>query len=214
MFFSLWRPADFDDLVGRARTGDPEAFASLFERARPTIVERITPRLKRLRGLAQRFDIEDVWSTVLCRGWAHFGQWDGGDERGFVNWLTRIALNHTNSLCRYWLAAKRGGDHGAPAASPSAEWAWWQNVPGNQPTPSADMKQNEEAARVRAAIERLPAELARAIELYRRGHTHKQIAAELGVSRGVLRRRLENAKNRLRKLLTLPDGPDTEARRD
>lgn len=106
--------ADLADLVERARTGSPEAFAALYERLAGQVAGYL-----RSRGVP---DVEDATSEVFLAVFTGLGRF-AGDGDGFRAWVFTIA--HRRSVDR-WRRAGRGPaleplDDAPPTLVPSAE---------------------------------------------------------------------------------------------
>lgn len=81
----------FDDVLGRARSGDGQAFAELWRDAHPMLLRY----LRVTAGVAA----EDVASHAWIRVIESLGSFTG-DEPGFRRWLVTIARNHHLDLLR------------------------------------------------------------------------------------------------------------------
>ena len=74
------------DLVNRARAGDPQAFAGLYD----AYVERVS-RFVYFR-IADRADMEDLVSQVFLKAWENLDRYKTGSSP-FIAWLYTIARN-------------------------------------------------------------------------------------------------------------------------
>jgi RNA polymerase sigma-70 factor (ECF subfamily) len=80
-------PPTDDELVAATLAGDETAFAELFNRHR-RMVAGIGGRFFR-----RREQIEEIIQVSFCRAYLALIQFEGGQERSFVAWLKRIAVN-------------------------------------------------------------------------------------------------------------------------
>jgi RNA polymerase sigma-70 factor (ECF subfamily) len=165
-------------LLLRCQTGDGAAFAELVARYQA----RLGGYLRRLLGEAAAADaLQDVWLAV----------WRGlpglRDPAAFPAWAFRVARD------RAFRDLRRRGLPTVPADE-------------SIPAAAADDFTEEDAAGVRAALDRLPVAhrdvlLLRVVE----GLSYDQIAAVVGVPVGTVRSRLHHARRLARELLQQED---------
>lgn len=138
-------------------------------------------------------DAEDCMHDVFVRIWQ---QRDGyREERGSLRSFL-IACVRNEALSRRRAAARhREIEEREALLQPSVEF---------------EVQDHVEAARVRQALEALPAEQRRALELaYFAGLTHREIAAKLGEPLGTIKSRLALALRRLGRDLGATQGART-----
>jgi RNA polymerase sigma-70 factor (ECF subfamily) len=177
----------------RARKGDPEAFAEVFEELRPSVFA-VASRV------AGPDDAEDVTMQAFLRAWQALPEFQG--RASLKSWLYRIAYNCALDQVRRRRRspevqlAPADGD-AADAADPLEE------LPDEHTAaPSARLEAGETQAHVRRALARLPDEHRVALELrYSDGLSYAEIAAATGVSIGTVMSRLFNAKRKLQRAL-------------
>jgi RNA polymerase sigma-70 factor (ECF subfamily) len=75
-----------DDLAAAAAAGDETAFALLFERHR-----RLVARLA-YRFFSRREEVEEVIQESFTAAYCALGAYQGGRERSFTAWLSRITI--------------------------------------------------------------------------------------------------------------------------
>jgi RNA polymerase sigma-70 factor (ECF subfamily) len=171
---------DFDRLYERVlllrcQTGDGAAFAELVARYQP----RLGGYLRRLLGEAAAADaMQDVWLAV----------WRGlpglRDSAAFPAWAFRVARDRAFRELRRRGAPTVPADDSIPAA------------------PADDDFTPEDAAGVRAALDRLPVEHRDVLVLrFVEGLSYDEVAAVAGVPVGTVRSRIHYAKEAMRKLL-------------
>ena len=130
-------------------------------------------------------DAEDLVQESLLRAFQAFDGFRGADGRA---WLLAIVRN----ACYTWLGRNRPQE----AATEFDEEA--HTVDGDILNPERLVQRHQESARVRQAIEGLPAEFREAIVLREiEGLSYKEIAAIADVPIGTVMSRLARARSRL-----------------
>jgi RNA polymerase sigma-70 factor (ECF subfamily) len=176
---------EWADLIGRvASRGDQEAFKTLFEHFAP-----------RIKGLMLKLgcnadEAEEIAQGALIAIWRKADQFDPAST-GAAAWIFTIARNlRIDSLRRAARAGRSGSDAELADALDPAEPA------------DILISRVENAARVKAAIERLSAEQSKVIQLsFIEEQPHPEIASLLGIPLGTVKSRIRLAMNRLRELL-------------
>jgi RNA polymerase sigma-70 factor, ECF subfamily len=176
----LWAVAD-EDLMHRAHRGDARAFGVIFDRhggAAFSLAYRMCGR----QALA-----EDIVQDAFLSLWRS-ARYDAA--RGSVRAWVLGAIHHKTIDAFRHETTKRGRDvNDAPAA---------ERIPGRE-RPDVQIEQLDDARQVRGALERLPAEQRRVIELaYFGGFTHTQIANMLEVPAGTVKGRIRLGLTRMR----------------
>jgi RNA polymerase sigma-70 factor (ECF subfamily) len=142
-------PTD-EDLVRRVRAGDEAAARRLFERHLPALRAKARSRLPAsLRG---RVAESDVIQQAYLAAFLAIGDFEDRGDGSFAAWVRKILEHRIDNEVRDGItAAKRDarreiriptGTHGAGPAR-------------DQPSPSEELVADEDAARVRAARQRL-----------------------------------------------------------
>jgi RNA polymerase sigma factor (sigma-70 family) len=166
------RPASDADLVREALLGAREPFAELVRRHQATataLAARVLGSADLARDAVQEAAVTAMTGLDRLRSADRFGPWFCG-----------IALN----VSRRWLRQLRTE---WPAASPGGA------ANGAGPDELAELA--DLGARVRAAVAGLAAGQREAVFLfYLQGLTHREVAAELGVSVGAVKSRLHQAR--------------------
>jgi RNA polymerase sigma-70 factor (ECF subfamily) len=166
---------------------------------------------RRLRG---KLDPSDVVQETLARAHEKAEQFRGTTEGERAAWLRQILTNQLAAAVRRHLeAGKRdvGRERSLHAALEDSSARLEALLAADQTSPSQRAVQQEELARLAAALAALPEDQRRAIELH---HLHglpvEEVAQELGrnesATGGLLRRGLK----RLRELLREPRGDSHE----
>lgn len=176
-----WSSQADDALVRACRDGHPEAFAPIVERYQ----RRIYHVCYRFAG--NHADAADLAQDVFIRAYRGLRGFKGASS--IQTWLYRIAVN---------VSLNRAGQ-AKPRSHPIEEC----DLRGEVEPPDAAIERGERAAKVRAAIARLPPKQ-RATLILRIYHDlpHQEIAAVLGTSVGATKANFFHALANLRKLLT------------
>lgn len=142
--------------------------------------------------LRQRVDPSDVVQEALLKGTARLGEFRGESDAEFAAWLKEILRNVVTDFARHHLAEKRDLRRDGPLQEP---------VVAHDPSPSASVRQREEIERVQAALQALPEDQRRAIELRIEGLGFGEIGAALGRSADAARMLWGRAITRLTELV-------------
>lgn len=168
-------PSDW--IVAVAAERDCDCFIALFNQFAP----RVKSHLLR-HGTAEQ-TAEELAQETLLAVWRKANQFDPGRASAGA-WIYTIARNLRVDVLRQ----ERHFDDGR-IAEPAAE----------QPTPEQELKSAQGVARVRAAIDTLPAEQAEVLRLsFFEDLTHPEIAANLGLPLGTVKSRIRLATAHLR----------------
>jgi RNA polymerase sigma-70 factor (ECF subfamily) len=183
-------PADAD-VVQRARAGDHAAFRVL--------VERYQGRAYRLalRVLRDEDQAQDVVQDAFLKVYGSLDRFEG--RSGFYTWLYRIVMNLCLDRKRRdrsdreveWDEETAGGSLADPSGAAST-----------QSGPEAEVERSELRTFVARAIEALPEDARRAIQLREiDGLSYQEIADALGIPKGTVMSRLYYARRRLQEAL-------------
>jgi RNA polymerase sigma-70 factor (ECF subfamily) len=184
---------DFVSRLSRSRQGDAGAVEELLARWRPLL--RLQAR--RLLGpdLSARLDPSDVVQESLAQAFRDLPAFRGTTSNEWVAWLRRIVAGQAGKARRHHQAERRNPGREAAGVEPAED----DNAPVSR------LIDEEEAARLAAALEELPANMREVI--LRRvfdGQPFEELARELGCSPGAARVTWTRAIHRLRELLNAP----------
>lgn len=186
---------DGSDLIGRARSGDAEAFDAL--------CREHTERLLR-QAIALSRDVEaaeDLVQETLIEAWRGLPGYRGGCR--FFTWLCRILIHrHLNSRRRRWPApfSLLFGDNRDQTED------FLDSQRDGAPLPGSGLEQAERAALVLRGLAKLPAKQRMVVHLrFYAEDSLEGIAAALGCSVGTVKSRLHHGLDRLRQMKFLAE---------
>jgi RNA polymerase sigma-70 factor, ECF subfamily len=178
-----------EDLISLAAAQDPRAFAALYNRharAAYSLAHRM---------MGERQAAEDLLQDAFLKVWQGAGSYR--PERGSVRtWVLSILHNRGIDQLRS-LASRRRTQELAEAEAPKS-----------QPSEAfAESWRNSQRERVREALDTLPPEQLKIVELaYFSGYTHAEISELLGLPLGTVKGRLRLGLKKLREHFA-PRGP-------
>ena len=172
------------ELIAAVAAGDRVAIERLYDRFAP-LVFSVALRILRIQA-----DAEDVVQEVFLQVWNRAETYRS--DRGRIeSWLLTITRNRALDKRRAANAMKKGLEHLRNVAADSAT-----------ETVSGHVVREEESVGVRSALNRLPVEQRRVLELvYFDGLTQSMIAAHLGEPLGTVKTRIRLGLERLRRLV-------------
>jgi RNA polymerase sigma-70 factor (ECF subfamily) len=183
---------EFDRLMQRVREGCPDAAQEVFNRFSEPI--RWVVRRKLNRRLRTQYDSVDFIQSV----WASFFQvpaerFTFASPQELIGFLAQLATHKVVDAFRRRLQTakhdlKRECSYDALADNNSPE------LPFHQATPSQVAIAHEHWERM---VDGLPPMQRRILEMLRQGHSHAEIAAQLGLHNKVIRRFLEKMTSKV-----------------
>lgn len=181
---ALQRLAD-EDLMQLVRENDPAAFAVVYER-HASVAFSLAFRMCGMQGLA-----EDVVQEAFLSLWRSGARYDR--TRGSVRtWVLGIVHNRAIDALRRGVVQDRGkiSDEGIEEHLEAPERT------------EVEVGRREEAREIRTALEGLPADQSRVIELaYYGGFTHSEIASMLDTPVGTIKGRMRLGLQKMRSQL-------------
>jgi len=147
-------------LLTAARAGDDSSLWRLSEELRPRLRAIAARRLGAM--LAAKVDASDVVQNALTEAARAFPDFHGESIEEFEAWLVQIVKNEVHDVRRHWHQKKRSvgreqvklDEPGKTGLDPSA---------GS--SPSAAIMREEQAARIREFVDRLPADEAQVVRM-------------------------------------------------
>jgi RNA polymerase sigma-70 factor, ECF subfamily len=171
------------DLLAAISDGDRGAFAELFQRYAPRINGFLRQSLPAARA-------EEVTQEVMLRIWRKARSYDRR-RASVATWVFTIARNARID------ALRRTG-----RAEPEPDDPLW--VPASPPPPDEAATRRAEDARIRSALDALPAGQLEVLErAYLQGQSLPEVAGALGIPLGTVKSRVRLALERLRGALPL-----------
>jgi RNA polymerase sigma-70 factor (ECF subfamily) len=148
-------------------------------------------------------DVDDVLQVTFLEAFLHIHRFDPAAPGSFSGWLLSIARNNVRDLKREATAAKR------PALDKRIAWyaeqssiALVEKLTGSGPTPSRAFAANEVQGILERALEKLPEDYRRVVQLYDlEGHSAARVAQQLERSVGAIYMLRWRAHDRLREIL-------------
>ena len=175
-------------ILQRAQKGDPEALNVLFESCRGRLFASA------LRILPRREDAEDAVQDAMLAAFTHLDEFQGRAD--FLTWATRIVINA--ALMQIRKARSKpiiswDQVNGEFEESFSSEF-----MEDRKPTPEEIYQQAEQKRLFVEALQQLPADYCRAIQLYKLTDCSlKGAARALGVPMSTLKARLHRGRRSL-----------------
>jgi RNA polymerase sigma-70 factor, ECF subfamily len=172
-----------EELMRQVAAGHPEALGPLYSRYAPRVLAMALHTVD--RGTA-----EEIVQEVFLQVWRKASTFE--PERGnFRPWVFQIAHNRILNEIR-----RRGR---RPFLEPDPEGRQVTAVPDPAPQPDELVSSAEDRTALRLALESLPADQRRALEMAFFGDlTHQQVAAKLHLPLGTVKTRIRSGLQRLR----------------
>ena len=180
-----------DDLVERARQGDPAAFGELVDRHRRAVYRAA------LAVLRSHADAEDAAQDAFVAAYRRLDTFRG--KSSFKTWLLTIAwneaINRRRSLKAMWKRIVTSIDRHDDSLAPSYMAFNGMSPEANAQTPEQQLAGGELQRHVRAAIHGLPPKLRDALLLAQSGdYTYEEIAAIVKAPVGTIKWRVSEAR--------------------
>lgn len=181
------------DLLRRARAGDAGALGALLNDHRDYL-RRLANRQLDSR-LNARLDASDLVQQTCLSVHKRIEEFDGHDLPQFLAWLRQVHEHNVQNAIRDQLhAAKRQAGREEPLGDRDPE--------RSQATPSQLASRDEEAARMQAAVERLPADEQQALRLrYLEGRTLEDVSREMELTKDAVVWLIKRGMKQVRKSL-------------
>lgn len=168
-------------LLGRVARGDADAYARFYDRVAPAVYGLA------LRMLGDRSAAEEVVQEVLVEAWRSAAKFDAA-KGTVMTWVLTFAHRRTVDRVRREKSYAERQARERVLTGRTVEY-----------DPGERVEADESRARVRAALETLPAPQREALVLaYFGGQSYPEVAAQLGVPLGTVKTRIRQGMLRLR----------------
>ncbi|MEM7743304.1 MAG: sigma-70 family RNA polymerase sigma factor [Pseudomonadota bacterium] len=168
-------------LVARVAQGDMIAMKTLYQRHSEAVLRFVRSRLR------DQFEASDVVHNTMLDVWRGAGRFEG--RSSVRSWILSIARYKTVDHVRKQSRVELG----------EAD----EEIPDDSPNPEAVLAVAQDAARVRACVEELPAHQRSAVHLaFFEEMTYGEIAAVSDVPEGTIKTRIYHAKKLLMRCLS------------
>ncbi len=187
-----------EDLLGRARAGDREAFGALLEHYHSYI--RLLAQTVIGTTLRLRLDPSDLVQEAFLEAHRDFPQFTGSTERELLAWLRRILVRNLVDNARHQKARIRNHHRqvSLEALLEQSNMAVHEALAGTATSPSAAAVRGERAVLLAKALESLPADYREVIILRNlEGLKFNEVAARMSRSPGAVRMLWARALERL-----------------
>jgi RNA polymerase sigma-70 factor (ECF subfamily) len=177
-------PIDIEELIARLARRDVRAFATFYDRTAGFVFGLV------LRILHDRDAAEEVVQEVYLQLWRSAGSFDARRSSGLA-WVAMVA--RSRAIDRLRADASRRNVLQELGREPAT---------AGHPDPEEEAELSELRVKVTKALEALPQEQRRALELaYFGGLSHSEIARETGTPLGTVKTRIRAAIDKLEQLL-------------
>ncbi len=178
-------------LAQKARKGDEQAYAKLFNRYKDTLYYLI------YKMVHSKSDAEDLTAEVFDK--AHQNLASYNPQYAFSTWLFSIANHHAIDFIRkrhtkLSITTSGGGDNGDIKIAEEA-------IQSSEPNPEETLIFDQQMTQVQGLLQKLEPHYRQMLELrYFKGYAYWEIAEELKMPIGTVKTQLFRAKNQFGKL--------------
>jgi len=177
------KPTD-QQLVGRAASGDNQAYDMLFDRYRPSLLSMLQ---QKCQGGDQA---EDILQETFVKAYLNLAQYD--PKYTFGQWIYTIAKNLFIDYTR-----KRREKH------ISLDRPYEMNTPSDTQTPEERIISNQSGNQLNILLLQLPEHYRTMVELrFWGGYSYEEIAEKLNMPLGTVKTQIHRARVRLCDLIT------------
>ena len=201
---------DHAGLLDRARAGDTEAFARLFERYRNLI--RMTLRSQISAELRAKVDASDLLQETFLAATHSIREFAGSDPETFVRWLQVVAARRVaDAYRRYFDFEKRDLRKEVPleqllVRSDRSAVRLVDQLADSASGPLSIAQRHEQLLRLADALESLPEHYREVLQLrFLEERPLNEIARQLGRTKGATAMLMARAIEKLRELLSTSD---------
>ena len=194
-------------LIARALGGDRDALAELLGRHGPELRRQLSGKIaSRWRSL---LEVNDVLQVTYLEAFLRIGQYKNLGPGSFLGWLSSIARNNLTDAVKSLERAKRYPAERRVLASNQMESsvALWERLVATSGTPSRHAAAHEIHYAVVHAVDQLPADYARVLQLYDlQGQSVTEVATAMKRTVGAVYMLRSRALDRLRETLGSASG--------
>lgn len=191
---------DLGDWMQAARAGSQEALGSALETYRRYLLSvaenNLDPRLQAKGGAS------DLVQETFLEAQRDFEQFTGTTEAELLAWLRKLLLNNMGNFARKYRDTEKravGREVALPTEGSSASGAPTPVAVGKGPSPSGLAIANEQAQAIQLALDRLPEDYRRVIQLrYQEEKSFEEIGRLLNRSPDAARKLWSRAMQQLR----------------
>jgi RNA polymerase sigma-70 factor (ECF subfamily) len=192
--------ADFAAALDAARRGAPAALGHLLEACRNYLLLVANQELD--PGLQAKFGPSDLVQDTLLEAQRDFGRFHGRSAEEWRAWLRQILRNNLANAARQFRATAMRDVGREIALSEAAREEHVEALVCSGSSPSSVVAADEEARRLRAAVERLPPDYREVVRLrHEEGLSYEEIGRRLGRSDEAVRKLWTRAIVLLKELL-------------
>lgn len=190
-----------DDLIARARSGDPAAREALLGLLRPRLRQWAEHALN--AKFAGRFDASDLTQITLLDVHAKLEQFVGTTEKELIDWVRQALQRNVLDAVRGATAKKRsvGREQPIDQLNPEGQFPG-DDLSCHDSTPSMQAVRNEDDYRLRVALDALLTDQRLVVQLvHLEGHSIAMAAQQLNRTPAATAKLLQRAIANLRNLL-------------
>ena len=171
---SILTPEEIENLVKKAKLGNEESFAQIFDYFFPKLARHVAFRVS-------DEDVEDLTSDVFLKVIQNLDKYNHKKNAGFSAWIFRIA---NNSIIDFYRKRKEL----LGMEMEDEEENFFANIPDEGPLPDDQANQRMEIEKMYDVLKKLPALHQTVLELkFLEGFTNPEIADITGKSEGNIR---------------------------
>jgi RNA polymerase sigma-70 factor, ECF subfamily len=173
-----------EDLLARARGGDPDVLGRLLEAYRAYLRNLAMGQMG--AALKSRLDPSDLVQETLLEAHRDFRHFAGGSGPELQVWLRRILVRNLADQAKHFAAQSRDVSRQQSLEALLEETG--RPLPGNDSTPSTKAVRNERGLLLAEALLRLPADYRQVIVLRNMQHLgFEEVASRMGRTAGAVR---------------------------
>lgn len=192
-----------NDLISRAKAGDATALGSLLEHTRSYLT--VLGRAQIGRRLRAKADLDDLVQETHLQAYREFPRFEGDHDAAFLAWLRAIFASRLHKLLRHYATEARdlSREQDLSAAFDESSRLLGGLVPASpDPSPSAQVSNEEELLRVTEEVMQLPDDAREALLLHHlEGLPWEEVGQRLGRTADAARKVWARALDLLRRRL-------------